>query len=149
MALSSLRQSSTRRLIVLAFSALIAGLPVISQTPPRKPALIRDTDKAEGKDEAEAAKPKEYNPLQAQASLKIGDFYFKRKNYQAAIERYIEALEYQPNLIAACEALGQAYVKAGRVEKAVETYKDFIRKYPDSPKVSAFQSKIAKLEKKK
>jgi len=149
MAQSSRNQSFMKRLIVLGLVASVAGLPVISQTPSKKPALIRDTDKAEGKDEAEAAKPKEYNPLQAQASLRIGDFYLKKKNYQAAIERYIEALEYQPNLIAAYEALGKAYVKAGRVEKAVETYKDFIRKNSDSPKISAFQSKIAKLEKEK
>jgi tetratricopeptide (TPR) repeat protein len=67
------------------------------QTPPNRPALIRDTDKAEGKEE-EATKEKTYNPMEAEKSVKIGDFYFKKKNYNAAIQRYMEALDYHPTL---------------------------------------------------
>jgi len=119
------------------------------QSPPsRRPALIRDTDKAEGKEEADANQPKEFNPLLAAKNLKVGDFYFKKKNYIAAIQRYAEAIEYQPNLTEAYEALGRAYEKNGDPAKAVNTYKDFIQKNPDSPKVAEFRVKLAKLEKK-
>jgi regulator of sirC expression with transglutaminase-like and TPR domain len=61
----------------------------------------------------------------------------------------MEALEYQPNRIEAFEALGRAYEKKGDPEKAVTVYKDFVDKFPSSPKVAAFRTKIARLEKKK
>jgi outer membrane protein assembly factor BamD (BamD/ComL family) len=114
----------------------------------RKPALIRDTAVAEGKEDAEAAKEKVYNPLMAEKSVKIGDFYLKKKNYNAAIQRYKEALEYQPNRIEAFEALGRAYEKKGDTVSAAAVYKDFLNRFPSSPKADDFRSRLAKLEKK-
>jgi tetratricopeptide (TPR) repeat protein len=110
--------------------------------------LIRDTATAEGKDEEEAAKEKPYDPLMAEKSAKIGDFYFKKKNYAAAIQRYLEAISYQPNLIRAYEGLARAYEKNGKTDKAAEVYRDFLRKYPDSKKYAEFSARLEKLEKK-
>ncbi len=33
-----------------------------------------------------------WNPMKAQKDIGVGDFYFRRKNYKAALERYKEAL---------------------------------------------------------
>jgi len=133
---------------VFVIWALAGTAMVYPQSPPRKPALIRDTAVADGKEDAEAAKKKLYNPMMAEKSVKIGDFYLNKKNYDAAIQRYQEALEYQPNRIEAFEALGRAYEKKGEKDKALAVYKDFIEKYPASPKVAEFRSKMAKLQKK-
>jgi tetratricopeptide (TPR) repeat protein len=113
-----------------------------------RPALIRDTAVAEGKEEAEVSKEKPFNPLEAEKSIKVGDFYFKKKNYLAAIQRYKEALQYQPNLIKGYEALGKAYEKQKSFDKALEIYKDFILKNPSSPKVPEFQARVTQLQKK-
>jgi len=115
----------------------------------KPPVLIRDTAVAEGKTDAETVIKKEYNPMRAAESLKIGDFYLKRKNYVAAIERYLEALEYQPGLIAAHDALGRAYEKSGSRDKALAVYRNVVQKFPDSPKAAEFKSRIARLEKQK
>jgi tetratricopeptide (TPR) repeat protein len=136
-----------RLLSLMLTGILTAALPAFPQSHTKKPALIRDTDTAEGKDEAEAAKEKPFNPLEADRSLKIGDYYFKRKNYDAAIQRYMEALEYQPNRFDAYEALGRAYEKQGAPEKALRVYQDFVQKFPDSPRAKEFKEKAAKLEK--
>jgi tetratricopeptide (TPR) repeat protein len=117
------------------------------QTRPNRPALIRDTDTAEGKEEP-STKEKTYNPMEAEKSVKIGDFYFKKKNYTAAIQRYLEALDYHPTLSVAYESLGRAYEKSNDYEKALQVYRDYIEKNPSSGKVSEFQSRIARLEKK-
>ncbi len=121
------------------------------QKPPtqKPPELIRDTGVAEGKTDVETAKKKEYSPLKSEQNLKIGDYYFKQKNYIAAIGRYQDALEYQPNSIAAYESLGRAYEKNGDKNKAVVLYKDFLKNFPQSPKASDFKSRLARLEKKK
>jgi len=126
---------------------LTALVPAAPQSRPQKPALIRDTDKAEGKDEEEAAKEKPFNPLEADRCLKVGDYYFKRKNYDAAIQRYMEALDYQPNRFDAYEALGRAYEKQGAREKALRVYQDFLQKYPEAPRAKEFREKTARLEK--
>ena len=127
---------------------LSSDFPALAQGRSQKPALIRDTDAAEGRDEPDVEKEKVYNPMEAERIVKIGDFYYKRKNYAAAIQRYIEALQYQPNRVEAYEALGRTYEKTGDTTKAVEIYKDFVSKNPDSPKTPEFKSKIAKIEKK-
>jgi tetratricopeptide (TPR) repeat protein len=133
-------------LSMLAFAA--AG--IAQQTPPKKPpALVRDTGVAEGKTDAETAVKKEYSPLLADKSLKVGDFYFKKGNYDAAIPRYQDAIEYQPNLVQAYDSLGRAYEKKGDKAKALAVYQDFLKKYPNSSKASDFKSRSARLEKNK
>ena len=140
------------RMWILWLGCLMAVAPVtplFAQSRPQRPALIRDTDAAEGKEEADVPKEKEYNPVLAEKALKIGDYYYRKKNFDAAIERYVEALQYQPELVGAYEALGRTFEKKGETLKAQDIYRDFIQKNPGSPKVAEFKSKLAKLEKSK
>ena len=136
--------------LCLIFDALIiAAIGFAQELPKKPPVLIRDTDVAEGKTDAETAKKKEYSPAKAQEDLKVGDYYYKQGNYAAAISRYQEAIEYQPNLVEAFASLGRAYEKRGDKEKALAVYKTFLKNFPDSPKAQEFQTLCAKLEKKK
>jgi len=136
--------------LTVPFTLLVASAGVLfaapqSQSRPARPGLIRDTDKAEGKDEAEANKPKEYNPLEAERNFRVGDFYLKKKNYAAAIQRYLEAIGYQPNLVKAYDVLGKVYEKTGDTDKAKQLYRDFLQKNPESSKVTEFRARLAKL----
>jgi tetratricopeptide (TPR) repeat protein len=139
-------RTMTKFLSWILLGILAAIIPAAPQSRSQKPALIRDTDKAEGKDEEEATKEKPFNPLEADRCLKVGDYYFKRKNYDAAIQRYMEALEYQPNRFDAYEALGRAYEKQGAREKALRVYQDFLQKYPESPRAKEFKEKADRLQ---
>jgi tetratricopeptide (TPR) repeat protein len=138
--------------ILLIFIVLLLAsltLPISAQSDKsRTPVLIIDTGVAEGKAASEAPKAKEQDPVQAKQSVNIGNFYLKQKNYAAAIERYLEAIEYQPNSIRAFEALARAYEKNGEITKAISIYKAFLEKNPDSPGSSDFRIRLAKLEKK-
>jgi tetratricopeptide (TPR) repeat protein len=141
--------ASLRRIFAwLVPGILLTALIASPQSRGQKPGLIRDTDTAEGKDEPAVEAEKAYDPLMAEKIVKIGDFYLKRKNYAAAIQRYLEALQYQPNRTEAFAALGRAYEKQGDTAKAAEVYRDFINKNPDSPKTPEFRARLAKLEKK-
>lgn len=133
--------------VVLNTLVLVGG-EMMQQAPPKKaPALIRDTGVAEGKTEAETVIKKEYNPLQAERNLEIGKSYFRKGNYDAAISRFQDAIEYQPSLIAAYDALGRAYEKKGDKARAAAVYKEFITKNPDSSKAADFKSRASRLEK--
>jgi tetratricopeptide (TPR) repeat protein len=77
---------------------------------------------------AEAADSPVYvNPGPAKCT-EIGDYYFKRKNYKAAISRYQEAADTDPHYAPAYLGMGRAYERLGLKQKALETY----RKYLDS-----------------
>ena len=115
------------------------ALPAFSQT--KRPVLIRDTDKAEGKDEPEASKPKEYDPVLAEKSFSVGNFYYKQKNYDAAVDRYVEALEYAPGLTKVRDALERA------CGKALEQHRNYIRNNPKALDLDQHRDKVAKLEK--
>jgi len=133
-------------LVFVVLAPHASAVPAFAQLS-RKPELIRDTDAAEGKTEPDVEAPKEYNPLLAEKNIDIGNFYFRKKNYVAAIQRYLEAMEYQPNSTEACEALAEAYEKNGQISKAVDAYKDFLNKHPDTPRSPDFRARIEKLEK--
>jgi pentatricopeptide repeat protein len=142
--------------IKMAFKCLLFGLTLagavsamsgFSQSR-QKPRLIRDTEKAEEESEtADVETPKDQNPQLAAQNLKVGDFYFKKKNYAAAIQRYLDAIAYLPTFTDAYQALVRAYEKNGDLSKAIKVCRDFISKNPDSPKVPEFQTILSKLEK--
>lgn len=135
-------------LVALSLPCFADASPGLQNPPKKPPALIRDTGVAEGKTEADTVIKKEYSPPLAEKSLMIGNGYFKKGNYDAAISRYLEAIDYQPNLVEAYDALGRAYEKKGDKVNALAVYKNFLAKYPDSPKAQEFKSRSAKLEKK-
>jgi len=134
--------------IIICF--LLFSAPVPAQDIPRaakKPVLIRDTDIAEGKEPAPDP-PKEPDPARSKENLNIGNMYLKRRNYSAAISRYIEAIAWLENSIPAHEALARAYEKNGDFTRAIQTLEAVIEKNPDSAKNKGFQAKIAGLRKK-
>ncbi len=59
-------------------------------------AKVADEDNAEAA-AAEVQEFHQWNPMKALKDVEIGDFYFKRKNYRAAMDRYKEALFYKEN----------------------------------------------------
>jgi tetratricopeptide (TPR) repeat protein len=68
-----------------------------------------------------------FDPLHAGRSLDIGKFYLNKGAYDAAIDRFLEASNYQPSLAAPWRFLGEAYEKKREYAKAVDACK-FSRK---------------------
>ena len=143
-------QGFRRLLLVIITGFLLLPTTVPAQDVPqtaRKPVLIRDTAIAEGW-EPEPETVREPNPAKSKENLDIGNMYFKRRNYVAAISRYIEAIAWQENSIPAHEALARAYERNGDTAKAIQTLEDVIDKNPDSPKNRGFQRSINSLKRK-
>jgi tetratricopeptide (TPR) repeat protein len=127
---------------IVALFLLFQGHSFAAQRPP---ALIRDTGVANA---AEAPpEVKGPDPILCEKNINIGDYYYKQKNYPAAIRRYLDAIDYQADSVRAYDALARAYQKNGQPAKAMSAYKQFIEKNPDSPKIDEFRAKLAKLGK--
>jgi tetratricopeptide (TPR) repeat protein len=89
-----------------------------------------------------------WNPHKAQKDVEVGEFYFKRKNYRAAEDRFREALEYKPGDAVATYRLAESLDALGQYPEAIKNYQEYL-KIPSNEKFAPDAKKaLARLEKK-
>jgi tetratricopeptide (TPR) repeat protein len=89
-----------------------------------------------------------FDPLHAERSIDIGTFYLKKGVYDAAIERLVEASNYQPTLAMPWKLLGEAYEKKREYAKAAEAYNKYLRILPHAADAAKIKKTITDLEEK-
>ena len=87
-----------------------------------------------------------YNPMKAMKDVEVGDFYYKQENYNAAISRYREALEYKPHDGEATFKLAEVLRKTGDVAGATENYEDYLKALPNGPHAKKAREALQKLK---
>src|ERR1700683_4829630 len=87
-----------------------------------------------------------WDPHKAAKNVEVGDFYFKRKNYHAAEERYREALRYKDNDAVATIRLAVCLEKLGILDDARAEYESYLRILPHGPQSSEAQKALARLK---
>src|ERR1700731_927338 len=80
-----------------------------------------------------------WNPHKAAKSVEVGDFYFKRKNYRAAEDRYREALSYKDNDAIATFRLAVCLEKLERPGDARAEYESYLKILPHGPQAEEAQ----------
>jgi len=90
-----------------------------------------------------------WDPHKAAKDVEVGDFYFKRKNYRAALSRYKEALVYKNNDAIANFRLGQTCEKMNKPDDAVNYYQAYLKILPHGPYSEEAEKAIEKLKGKK
>jgi len=93
--------------------------------------------------QAESAQP--YNPFRAEKALEIGEYYLKKGNYDAAIERFKESIGYKPNFALPHRLLGEAYEKKGAKGQAVKYYQKYLEILPHAEDAGKVRKRIEKL----
>lgn len=88
----------------------------------------------------------EWNPHKAAKDIEVGDFYFREKNYKAALSRYQEALQYKPNDAVANFRLGQCFEKMHNPQDAVEHYEAYLKVLPHGPFAADAHKALEKLQ---
>ncbi len=86
-----------------------------------------------------------WDPHKAAKDVEVGDFYFKRKNYKAAIERYRDALIYKQNDAIATYRLAESLAKTGKPDEAVTYYQNYLKILPHGPNAGDAQRAISHL----
>jgi tetratricopeptide (TPR) repeat protein len=87
-----------------------------------------------------------WDPHKAAKSVEVGDFYFKRKNYRAAEERYREALRFKDNDAIATFRLAVCLEKVDRPGDALAEYDSYLRILPHGPLAEEAQKSIERLK---
>lgn len=119
-------------MIAVCLLACVSGMAGQSARPAQNPP-------AQGEEEIE------FNPLKAQRNLEVGQYYLKKGNYDAAIDRLKEALKYKSNYALPHRLLGEAYEKKGRAEEAVRHYKRYLEILPAAEDAAQVAKRIEKL----
>jgi len=78
-----------------------------------------------------------WDPHRAGKDIEVGDFYFKKKNYKAAEDRYREALFYKDNDALATYRLAICLEKLDRPDEALEEFENYLRILPHGPQADA------------
>jgi len=86
-----------------------------------------------------------WNPHKAGKDVEVGDYYFKRKNYKAAEDRYREALFYKENDAEATFHLALCLQKMERPREALEQYETYLKILPSGPHAPAAHEAIEEL----
>jgi tetratricopeptide (TPR) repeat protein len=87
-----------------------------------------------------------WDPHKAAKSVEVGDFYFKRKNYKAAEERYREALGYKENDAVATIRLAICLEKLNLPDDARQEYESYLKILPRGPESEQVQKAIDRLK---
>jgi tetratricopeptide (TPR) repeat protein len=87
-----------------------------------------------------------WNPHKAAKDVEVGDFYFKRKNYRAAEDRYREALFYKNNDAVATFRLAICLEKLDRPGEARSEYESYLKILPHGPQADEAQKAIDRLK---
>jgi tetratricopeptide (TPR) repeat protein len=74
-----------------------------------------------------------WNPYRALKDDEVGDFYFKRKSYKAALARYQDALIYKDKDAVANFRIAECYEKLNQPDQAIPHYREYLKILPEGP----------------
>ena len=100
---------------------------------------------------ADKADPiRNYASPSASKSVEIGDFYLRRKKFNAALSRFQEALKTDPHYAPAYRELGKVYEEMGLWQKSLDAYRKYLDELPsakDAREAKNINKAIARLQK--
>lgn len=93
-------------------------------------------------DESLATKEYAFNPLQAAKEVKVGEYYFKKKNYKAAALRFREATRWNPGFADAYLRLAESEEKLNDRASAKEAFAKYLELNPTARDADAIRKKL-------
>ena len=86
-----------------------------------------------------------WDPLRAEKDLEVGQFYLKKGDLDAAIDRFQDAAAAKPGFAIPYRNLGEAQEKKGDKREALKSYRRYLDLYPHAEDAKKIQKKIDKL----
>jgi tetratricopeptide (TPR) repeat protein len=111
---------------------------------PQSSEILMDEAGTSGSSETTEFHP--WNPHKAAKDVEVGDFYFKRKNYRAAQDRYREALLYKDNDAIATFRLAVCLEKMDQPDEARKEYESYLKILPHGPQSEEANKAIDRLK---
>jgi tetratricopeptide (TPR) repeat protein len=87
-----------------------------------------------------------WDPHKASKDVEVGDFYFKRKNYRAALGRYQDALLWKNNDATANFRMAECFEKLNNPVEAAAHYQEYLKILPHGPLSGDAQKAIDRIK---
>jgi len=100
----------------------------------------------EDEPEADVQEMHPWNPYRAMKDDEVGDYYFKRKSYRAALARYQDALIWKEKDAVANFRMAQCYEKLDQPDQAIPHYEEYLKILPDGPYAKEARKALQKLK---
>ena len=114
---------------------------------PYSKAAVADMEAEDNPEDSDVQEVHPWNPMKALKDVEVGDYYFKRKNYRAALDRYKEALFYKDNDAIASFRLAQCQEKLGDKSEAKKYYEQYLKILPEGEFAKEARTSLDRLEK--
>jgi tetratricopeptide (TPR) repeat protein len=111
---------------------------------PQSSDVLMDAETAHGGSDVGEFHP--WNPHKAAKDIEVGDFYFKRKNYRAAEDRYREALLYKENDAVATIRIATCLEKLNQPDEALKEYGSYLKILPHGPQAEEARKAMQRLQ---
>jgi tetratricopeptide (TPR) repeat protein len=112
---------------------------------PASKSAVEDLEAADNPDASGVQEFHPWSPMKALKDIEVGDYYFRRKNYRAALDRYKEALFYKENDAMATFRAAQCEEKVGDKEEARKFYEQYLKILPEGPFAKDAHSSLDRL----
>jgi tetratricopeptide (TPR) repeat protein len=115
--------------------------PADAPNPPKK------TDKKNKPDSATQNSPDQptWDPLRAEKDIEVGQYYMRKGDVDAAIDRFQDATTAKPGYAIPFRYLGEAQEKKGLKKQAIRSYSRYLELYPHAEDGEKIRKKIDKL----
>src|SRR5690348_17399720 len=135
---------------------LFSGPPLRAQDPApessSKPAdapAAKKPDKKKKSDTAAQSAPDQptWDPLRAEKDLEVGQYYMRKGDVDAAIDRFQDATTAKPGFAIPYRFLGEAQEKKGLKKQAIKSYQRYLDMVPHAEDGAKIKKKLEKLYK--
>jgi tetratricopeptide (TPR) repeat protein len=86
-----------------------------------------------------------WDPLRAEKDIEVGQYYMRKGDVDAAIDRFQDATTAKPGYAIPFRYLGEAQEKKGLRKQAVKSYSRYLELYPHAEDGDKIRKKIDKL----
>jgi tetratricopeptide (TPR) repeat protein len=105
---------------------------------------IDDKDPEDEPDNVQEMHP--WNPYRAMKDDEVGEFYFKKKAYKAALARYQDALIWKEKDAVANFRMAECYEKLDQPDLAIQHYQEYLKILPQGPFAREAHKALEKLK---
>jgi tetratricopeptide (TPR) repeat protein len=137
--------------LLIATTALLPLLsrPVHGQDSPDKNHQDKPKKDAPAKTGVAAAEDSKdqpiWDPQRAEKDIEVGQYYMKRGDVDAAIDRFEDAIIAKPGYALPYRHLGDAQEKKGLKRQAIQSYTKYLDLYPHAEDAAKIRKRIEKL----
>ena len=88
-----------------------------------------------------------WDPLRAEKDIEVGEHYMHKGDYDAAMDRFQDAIDAKPGYAIPFRYLGEAQEKKGLKKQAIKSYQRYLDLYPHAEDGAKIKKKLEKLYK--